>query len=284
MARTSGLINPIRKYVGPIAGRLVFKVSNDPDIPFMVGGHKMILAQEGQYPPLAMVQDKYEEETSRLMEQILKPGMTFIDVGAHVGFYSLKAAREVSSSGSVFSFEPEPLNYGLLTKNIELNGYSNIKVINMAVSNTIGTTNLYLAALDNGRHSLYHHQLPETGSALVETTTLDSFFKSKGWPPRIDLVKIDVEGAEITVLDGMTQLMADYSCLKLIVELNPALLVNGGATPIQLFEMLISQSWDVQVIEEDAGATPLMMGGGALPLIDRLLATGTSVNLFCTRP
>jgi len=280
-ARAIGLAKPIRKYLGPVAGRLVFKVSNDPKKPFSVGGHQMVLAQEGRYPPLAMVQDRYEEGTTRLLNKILTPDMTIIDVGAHVGYYSLQAARQVGSAGRVISFEPEPSNYELLTQNIELNGYSHVKAINKAVSSTVGTTTLYITALDNGRNSMYHHGLPESGSVSVETTTLDSFLESEEWP-RVDLVKIDVEGAEVKVLDGMVRLMTDYPDLKLIIELNPPLFQDKGVPPLVFVERLVSRGWSVQVIEGGSGLTPLAKED-AQDLIDRLLATETSVNLFCTR-
>jgi len=228
-----------------------------------------------------MVQDRYEEETTRLLNQVLDQGMTFMDVGAHVGYYSLQAARQVGPSGQVISFEPEPSNYELLTQNIVLNGYSNLTAINKAVSSTVGTATLYITALDNGRNSMYHHGLPESGSTSVETTTLDSFLASEGWP-RVDLVKIDVEGAEVEVLDGMARLMADYPNLKLIIELNPPLFQNGGVSPLEFIERLAAPGWSVQVIEEGTGVVPLAKEEVHV-LIDRLLATETSVNLFCTR-
>ena len=128
---------------------------------------------------------------------------------------------------------------------------------------------------------MYRHGLPERGSAPIETTTLDSFLDLEGWP-NIDLIKVDVEGAEVTVLDGMTSLIGKSAGLRLIIEFNPALLQGGGVTPLEFLERLIVPGWDVQIIEDANGLSPLVEGD-APELIYRLLTAETSVNLFCTR-
>jgi hypothetical protein len=128
---------------------------------------------------------------------------------------------------------------------------------------------------------MYHHGLPERGSTPVETTTLDSFLESEG-SPRVDLIKIDVEGAEISVLDGMTRLVDEGADLKLIIEFNPALLQDGGTAPLEFLERLASPDWAVQIIEEATGLLPLVEGD-APALVNRLLAADSSVNLYCTR-
>src|ERR1017187_7387482 len=97
--------------------------------PFVVDGHKMFLSAANA-PSLIFVNsvlhDQYEPETKILLSNIIRPGMTFLDVGAHVGHYTLLAARLVGPTGHVYAFEPEPENYAILTKNIALNGYTNV--------------------------------------------------------------------------------------------------------------------------------------------------------------
>jgi FkbM family methyltransferase len=241
----------------------------------------MYLALPGRYPPLKMAMDTYEPETTRIFQETVKPGMVVIDIGAHVGYYSLLAAKLVGTAGKVFAFEPEPDNHALLLKNIDLNGYNNVVATRMAVSDRMGSSVLYLTDLDSGRHSMFHHGLPERGSEEVEVTTLDAFLESEGWPT-VGLIKIDVEGAEITVLDGMTRLVGESTDLKLIIEFNPALLQNGGVVPLAFLERMSSPDWDVQIIEDDIGLSPLS-GSVATALVDRLLAADSSVNLYCSR-
>ena len=241
----------------------------------------MVLAQGNKFPPFAMVQDKYEEETTRLLKRILGPGMTFLDVGAHVGYYTLLAARQVGPTGRVFCFEPEPSNYDLLVGNIQLNGYANIQPINKAVSNRVGFTTLFLTGLDNGRHSTYRHQLPESGSVEVETTTVDAFFESKGWP-HVDLVKIDVEGAEMDVLDGMNQLLQKSECPNLIVEFNPYLLRSAGSDLLHFLDRPASWGFRIDCIDEKSGLSSLETMD-ARTLVDRLMVAESSVNLYWSK-
>jgi len=277
--RITGLMGPGRRLMGPIAGRLLFRLSPGGADPIQIDGHRMYLASPGRYPPADMAMGRYELSTTQVFEEILGPGMVVIDIGAHVGYYTLRAAKRVGMTGKVYAFEPDRENHGLLLKNIELNGYNNIVAAQMAVSDRIGNSTLYLTALDSGRHSMYHHGLPERGSAAVETTTVDSFLVSEGWPS-VDLVKIDVEGAEVTVLDGMAQLLKRSPELKLIIEFNPVLLQNAGVVPIQFLEDLASPGWGVQIIGEGNEPLPLAKGDGPA-LANRLLSADSSVNLLC---
>jgi FkbM family methyltransferase len=206
--------------------------------------------------------------------------MVVVDVGAHVGYYTLLAAKQVGPTGKVYAFEADLDNHEILLKNIGINGYNNVVTVQIAVSDRSGRSTLYLTALDSGRHSMYHHGLPERGSTSVETTTLDSFLESEDWP-RVDLMKIDVEGAEVTVLDGMTSLMERNADLKLIIEFNPVLLQDGGVTPIDFLEKLSSHGWSVQIIGETSRFLPVAVDD-ASELVNCLLSADSSVNLFCT--
>ncbi|MQF66927.1 FkbM family methyltransferase [SAR202 cluster bacterium AD-802-F09_MRT_200m] len=279
IARATGLMGPARRLMGPAVGKLLYRMSPGGPGPAQINGHKMILASPGSYPPMDMAMARYEPPTTRLFEDILKPGMAVIDVGAHVGYYTLLAAKQVGPTGNVFSFEPNQDNHALLLKNVELNGYDNVVVNNLAVSDRIGASELYLTALDSGRHSMFHHGLPERGVATVNTTTLDAFLESQGWP-HIDLIKIDVEGAEQTVLRGMTRLLESSGNLKLIIELNPGMLNSAEVDPLQFLELLTSLGLSVRIIDAARGSVPLAPGDGP-SLVDGLIAKETSINLFC---
>ena len=280
VARFTGLMGPVRRLAGPVSGRLLYRLSPGGTGLAQIHGHAMHLAPSGSYPPLAMAMDRYEPGTTRLFKETVNPGMVVVDIGAHVGYYTLLAAKQVGPKGKVYSFEPEQDNHALLLKNIAMNGYDNVVVTQMAVSDRMGSSTLYLADLDSGRHSMYQHGLPERGSTPVNTTTLDSFLASEEWP-HIDLVKIDVEGAEVSVLDGMTILMERNAGLKFIIEFNPALLQGGGVDPLVFLERLASPGGAIQIIEDDDGLLPLAEGDAAI-LVDRLLAAESSVNLYCT--
>jgi FkbM family methyltransferase len=241
----------------------------------------MILAAPSRFPPVALVLDTYEPATTKLLQSIMKPGMTFVDVGAHVGYYSLLAARQVGPQGKVYAFEPEPVNYSLLIKNVELNGYSNVSAKPKAVSGSVGSTALHISALDSGRNSVYRHGLPEQGSVQVDTTTLDAFFEAKSWP-KIDLIKMDVEGAEQDVLNGMIQLLKKTENLKIIMEFNPALLHTAGVDPLQFLAEPAKSGFKIYTIDETSGLVPIEEAG-ILAMVDRMSLTQSSINLLCTK-
>ena len=281
-ARTFGVSKILRRTVGPLAGRLVFNSSANSGQPFIIQGHQMFLAPKGGYPSPDMVVDRYEQATTKLFRQLIQPGMVVVDVGANVGYFTLLAAELAGSGGTVYAFEPEPNNYALLKNNIQLNSYSNIQPIETAVSNECGSTQLYLSAMDNGSHSIYGTAARGvTGTHLVATTTLDAFLKGEGWP-KVDLVKIDVEGAEIRVLDGMERLCERSPDFKLIIEYCPVLINATGAKPSDLLDKLASMNLKVRFVDEKNGV--MAPEAADLDLITaKLLKQETYMNLLCSR-
>ena len=278
VARSTGLANPLRRTIGALAGRLVFRATAISDQPISVNGHRMVLATDGGYPPIAMAMDRYEIETTRLFERVLTDRMVVVDVGAHAGYFSLTAARKVGPRGRVYSFEPAPANYELLLRNIELNDYANIMPVNQALSDKVGPATLYLTELDSGRHSTYHHDLPIKETVAIETTTADAFLEAQGWP-KVDLVKIDVEGAELDVLDGMAHLIEKSAALKIIVEFNPGLLQSAGVNPSDLLQKPASMGFEAHRITETESVLPLYESGHS-ELVDQLLSSDGTVNLY----
>src|SRR5258708_4194632 len=95
----------------------------------------------------------WEAEEKQFFERRLRPGMIVADIGANIGDYTLIAARAVGDSGKVYSFEPDPVNYGLLVRNVKLNRYTNIVPCSLAVADFVGERSLDLDQEDSGRHS-----------------------------------------------------------------------------------------------------------------------------------
>jgi FkbM family methyltransferase len=280
VAIATGLSKLLRSRLGPLAGRTVSRIAVNANQPSLVRGHRMMLSINSGYAPVAMVMDRYEEETTRLFESLVKPGMLVIDVGAHVGYYSLLAARGVGTTGKVYSFEPEPDNYGLLQANIQRNVYTNIESLSKAVSDRVGSVTLFLTALDTGRHSYYAHGLPERGKLEVESTTIDAFLDAARWP-KVGLVKVDVEGAENDVLEGMGQLLRRSQDLKLIIEFSPTLLQNAGTPPPQFLQQLSHRGFQVHCIGKEGPVE--LLERDRTSLVDKLLRTESSLNLYCVQ-
>lgn len=169
-----------------------------------------------------IIRNGWEELTTEMFKKVVKKGDTVVDLGANIGYFSLLAARLVGSEGKVYAFEPEPMNYELLLKNIELNGYDNIVPVPKAVSNVSGTIRFFLHSKDTGAHTIYqplHGEREFKESIEVQAVTLDEFFKGKEHP--IDVIKVDVEGAEVAVLLGMDRIIRQNESLKMFIEFHP---------------------------------------------------------------
>lgn len=178
-------------------------------------GNKMLVPSEASGLVLSGCWEKRETE---IFAGIIKPGMSVIDIGAHIGYYTLIASRLAGEYGKVFAFEPETENFSLLKKNIELNNIKNVTALNEAVSNSTGLAKLFLqtSAL---------HSLLENGEGQefinVKTVSLDDFFNKS---QKIDLIKMDAEGSEYLILQGMKKLLENNPELTIITEFYPALL------------------------------------------------------------
>ena len=151
-----------------------------------------------------------ELPVQEVLKERLQPGDIFYDIGANVGFFTIIAAKLVSPSGRVYAFEPVRKNAFCLKKNAAHNNFENITIFEKAVSSHTGKTKLLLTHHPGGA-TLAAETLPPDikGVAEVELVTIDNLIKQeKILPPTF--VKIDVEGVEIDVLQGMTQTINKY--------------------------------------------------------------------------
>ena len=135
----------------------------------------------------------------------LKSGI-FLDVGANVGKYSVIIGNQLRENGKVFAFEPEPSNLKALKRNLELNRLTNVNIIPLACSDKKDRLKLYLNEKNSGGHSLIEKQ---TSFIEVDVDTLDNRIE-KQKIKKVDMIKIDVEGAEADVLKGAKKILKRY--------------------------------------------------------------------------
>ena len=134
----------------------------------------------------AMVQRamrSFEPAKHALIRRHLRPGMTFIDVGANKGDFTLLAARLAGNSGRVIWIEPEPENHSMLQRSIALNNYANIRVMQVALSDGDGTANLQIGST-SGAHTL-SPEFNGIRALEVPTRTLDGIVAGRSWDPSI---------------------------------------------------------------------------------------------------
>jgi FkbM family methyltransferase len=191
----------------------------------------------------------YEKTETEIFRSVLKPGMTVVDIGANVGYYTLIAASMVEPSGRVYAFEPEPANYELLTRNIAANGHQNVLASPEAVSNTSGSIKLYIDSQNFGNRSFSQANIVHNGGAVdVNTTSLDILWSSGKIANEIDVMKIDAQGAEGFIVEGAQKILREQRP-KILMEFEPGMLQNNGTDPLGLIEELKSYGYGVKLID-----------------------------------
>ncbi len=145
---------------------------------------------------------EFEVRETHFVRTTLQPGQVFVDVGANAGYYTLLASRLVGNTGLVVAFEPSPRIRAQLERNVHLNGLENVSIRSQAIAREQGQARFFESAdpRNSGIASLRPGEGREAKPLTVETTTLDAV--AAGLGRRIDLLKIDVEGAELDVIAG----------------------------------------------------------------------------------
>ena len=167
----------------------------------------------------ALFNGTFESAELRFIRENLKPGGVFLDIGANAGIYSIIAAKSVGPGGRVVAFEPDSRNLELLRRNIELNQLSNVTVVSKAVSNTVGSSPLAISrdgAMSSLAQTNHATQIVEKWET-VETTTLDAAIRALD-VAHVDLIKIDVEGAEMLVFEGARETLEENRAALILFE------------------------------------------------------------------
>ena len=218
---------------------------------------------------------EYEPATTALLESLLQEGMTFVDVGAHVGLFSLPASKWVFESGKVIAFEPHPDNYTMLVENISRNSEANnIEAIQSAVSDTSESVHLFTSAFNTGDHQLFH----SGGRNAIEVpcTSLDSYFP-KG--TMVDVIKIDVQGAESAAFRGMRRVLEDNHAIQIIWELSPSQLTEAGSSALELLQWLEELAFDFTIVDDASG----QIARASLEEVMQSCPQDSYVNILCAR-
>jgi FkbM family methyltransferase len=189
----------------------------------------------------------------------------------------------VGEEGKVFAFEPSPDNFALLKQNVEENGYKNVVLIPKAVSDKTATARLLIDRASSGGHSLSAFR-DSADFVEVETVSLDEYFDSR--PERIDVLKIDAEGAEMAILNGMHRLLERNPDVTLLTEFFPRAIRAFGYPPEEYVRRLGAYGFEIYPIEEDRSDLERLDPDRVRELIQPLVEKGAKkdvLNLICLR-
>ena len=170
----------------------------------------------------------HEKIITNLIKKEIHSGDVVLDIGAHIGYYTLQFANLVGSTGKVYAFEPEPKNFELLKKNVQINKHDNVVLIQKIVSDKDGIVEFFISKFDSIGNKLFKSN--EAGSSIkIESTTLDEYFKDL--KKKIDFIKMDIQGGEGKAILGMKNLLKENKNLKIIQEWWPDALKQNHANP-----------------------------------------------------
>ncbi|HKN62218.1 MAG TPA: FkbM family methyltransferase [Candidatus Acidoferrales bacterium] len=226
---------------------------------------------------------EWEQYETQIFAAAVQQGMVVVDIGANIGHYALEAARKVGPAGKVIAFEPEPHNFELLCRNIEANHYTNIQPVRKALSNARGVARLAISLDNFGAH---HIDISEKSADFieVETLTLDQYFDATS--QRVDVIKMDVEGSEMHILEGLSGLLRANPNVILFTEFWPGAIRALGRDPGEFLRALTGWGFHLGILDQEtAGIDSFPLDHGR-QFVESLLRQDRGkcyVDLLCLR-
>jgi len=235
-----------------IVDRLLLRICGTRSVPIHFNDHIVMYVPlfGGSYTITSYFWERHELYTTELFKAAVNRGDVVVDLGASIGYYTLIAAKLVGPSGRVYAFEPNPDIYCLLQKSVDSNKYNHVFPVQKAVGDRNGSIRFFKSFF-SGESSIYHHvhfKDRKIEQSEVQCVTLDSYLEEKS----IDVVKMDVEGAEMAALNGMQKIIAQNDRLTLFTEFNPTALEAGGVQPEGFLRRLLGLGFRTfAVLEEE---------------------------------
>ena len=218
----------------------------------------------------------YERKNTKLFKHFVKKDMTVVDVGAHIGYYTILASKMVGDNGIVWAFEPEPRNLINLEANVELNMCSNVQLVKKAVSDKNGNAKLYITKDASGECGLIEVKHRPKTTIDVETVTLDSIIGDIS----VDVIKIDVEGGEMGLLLGAGKLLIMNQGIKMFIELWKIGIEESGYSCIDCWNILEQYGFQyIYLIDEMKQKVKRIDMDNLLDYIQK----AEGVNLLCSK-
>lgn len=188
---------------------------------------------------------KYEQGVTRQIEKMLAPGAVFVDAGANIGYFTLLGAALVGPEGRVFAFEPNPDNCTLLQRSLAHNQFHQVQLFQNALAEAAQTFRFSCSAVDSNGRLLHESETSEKLTTIeVKAVTLDEVL-----PPlsRLDLIKMDIEGAEPRAWQGMRKSVERYRP-ALILEFSPTAIWKTSQTSPEAFLEALQEQYRLHIL------------------------------------
>ncbi len=222
---------------------------------------------------MLFVGGNYDPNEMCFLEDILKPGMVFIDIGSNIGLYTLFASRLIGEEGTVIAVEPSKRELLRLKANLKLNRCKNVKVISTAISDCSSTGELLIADEEHSGHNTFgNFSYPSVfiqGKQMIKKKKLDDLIDELSLN-RVNVIKIDVEGHELFVLKGALKTVKRFKPI-LLIELFDRALELQGCNSNQVLELLRQLGYYIYVYDKKTGL-PVPQGDRTLGESENIIA------------
>lgn len=192
----------------------------------------------------------HEKTETEIVKNEIKEGNVVLDIGANIGYYTVLFAKLVGEAGKVYAFEAEASNFKILKKNVYENNYNNVMLEQKAVSNKSGTVKFYIGKDSNTENQLFKPNVKHE-EIEVESVSIDEYFKQLN--QKIDFVKMDIQGAEPLVIEGMTEIIKTNKNLKIMLEWWPDAIRKYGIDPSKHLTQLVNLGFKIFEIDDKNG-------------------------------
>jgi FkbM family methyltransferase len=262
------------KSIRHFANRLSHQIDDLIQIKIQLKGIRLCANSIDRF--LAIIFWKYsvlEGFESKYILNIIKPGWTVLDIGANIGYYTVQFAKKVKSNGKVIAVEPFDNNLHLLNKNIKLNQIHNVEIIPKAISSKSGIAKLYISEGHAGDHRIYN-TINGRKTVPIETITIDDLVHKRD---RVDLIKMDIQGAEHFALDGMKQTLSKNPKINIVTEFSPSMLRESGGNPEKFIDFFIEKGFLIKYFNEKRN---LLLKTTKEELINNICKNNNYVSLY----
>jgi FkbM family methyltransferase len=187
----------------------------------------------------------YEQDTFSYFEKCIRPNQTILDIGAHIGLYSVFFSKKLQGTGRVICFEPTPGTFAILRNTVQLNALKNCTLVNAAIAEKSGTLKFNLTSKDgegSNANSLVQTER-SVNSTEVKVYSIDDYCREENL--KIDVLKIDVEGYELNALIGAEETFKNDKPVG-ILALHPASIKQLGQSLEQIWDLLLTYGCKIE--------------------------------------
>lgn len=218
-------------------------------------GHKIFVdTRDLTLAPHILLDGYWEMWITKVFMQIVKENMKVLEIGSNIGYYTLLAASLVGSNGKVISFEANPETFETLSWSVEINGFlDRVELVNKVILDTSKKTVFFMRNRHRGNSSIGSpseemliYGNDEAKEIEIDSISIDEYFDEK---IQIDVIKIDAEGSEPYIFQGMQRTLALNHQVKIICEFCPSQIIGAGADPRKFLELLVDLGFTLKTID-----------------------------------